>query len=119
MNRDYPPGSILPCGVKPEDVDPIGPFTMSVENVADEATKLLLRKHADYGPKNIAQAPGGPLNGLAVRLHDKVARLAHLLAQGKEPNNESLRDTMLDIANYGLIGVLVLDSKWPGVDKNE
>jgi hypothetical protein len=78
---------------------------------------LLQRKHADYGPNNIARAPGGPLNGLAVRLHDKVARLAHLLDKGAAPNNESLRDTMLDICNYGIIGVLVIDSKWPGLDQ--
>ncbi len=92
------------------------PFVGHAAFVFDEALTLLLRKHADYGPKNIAQAPGGALNGLAVRLHDKVARMAHLLSTGSTPNNESLRDTMLDIANYGLIGVLVLDKKWPGLD---
>ncbi len=90
-------------------------FATDVFNVGEEAQALLMKKHADYGPKNIAQAPGGPLNGLAVRLHDKVARLGHLLSKGTEPNNESLRDTMLDIANYGLIGVLVIDNKWPNV----
>jgi hypothetical protein len=92
-------------------------FDADVAQVFKEAEVLLLRKHADYGPKNIAQAPGGPLNGLAVRLHDKVARLGHLLANGAQPNNESLRDTMLDVCNYGAIGVLVIDGKWPGVDK--
>ena len=116
--RDFPPGSVLPAGVRPEDlVTSPGPFGMSVQLVSEEAVKLLLRKHADYGPNNIGRAPGGPLNGLAVRLHDKIARLAHLIDHmgQAEPKNESLRDTMLDIANYGIIGVLVLDGKWPGV----
>ena len=90
-------------------------FEFEVAEIFVEAEGLLLRKHSDYGPRNIAQAPGGPLNGLAVRLHDKVARLAHL-NKGSKPNNESIRDTMLDIANYGIIGVLVLDNKWPGLD---
>lgn len=81
-----------------------------------EAHDLLLQKHKDYGPKNIANAPGGPLVGLAVRLHDKLARLAHLTRTGAEmPKNESIRDTFLDIANYGIIGLLVLDGDWPGV----
>lgn len=92
-------------------------FESYVDGIAAEARNLLISKHADYGPNNIARAPGGPLNGLAVRLHDKVARLVHLLSNGTQPNNESLRDTFLDLANYGLIGVLVLDGKWPGVDK--
>lgn len=82
-----------------------------------EARDLLMQKHKDYGPKNIANAPGGPLVGLAVRLHDKLARLAHLTRTGAEmPKNESIRDTFIDIANYGVIGLLVLDGDWPGVE---
>lgn len=76
---------------------------------------VLVRKHEDYGPDNIARAPGGPLMGLAVRLHDKVARLAHLLENGATPENESLADTFLDITNYGAIGQMVLGGTWPGV----
>jgi hypothetical protein len=97
-------------------VNPSG-FDADVAQVFKEAEVLLLRKHADYGPKNIANAPGGPLMGLAVRLHDKLARITHLLETGATPNNEALRDTFMDGANYNLIGVLILDGKWPGVDK--
>ena len=77
---------------------------------------VLLSKHRDYGPKNIANAPGGPVMGLAVRLHDKLARLAHLAEQDVGPEHESLADTALDIANYGTILALVLQGDWPGVD---
>jgi hypothetical protein len=89
------------------------PFSKDLAVVVEEAANLLLKKHADYGPKNIAQAPGGPLMGLAVRLHDKLARITHLLQTGATPNNESLRDTFMDGANYNLIGVLIIDGKWP------
>jgi len=92
-------------------------FFFNVCDAADELVDLLLSKHEDYGPSNIALAPGGPVNGLAVRLHDKVARLAHLTKSGIDPRDaapkhESLRDTFMDIANYGIIGMLVLDGKW-------
>jgi hypothetical protein len=87
-------------------------FENGVWDKSEEAVTVLLHKHEDYGPKNISSAPGGPINGLSVRLHDKVSRLAHLLKTGAEPNNESLYDTFLDIANYGLIGMLVLDDMW-------
>ena len=93
----------------------VGSFEDNVSEVYEASRDVLLRKHNDYGPENISRAPGGPLMGLAVRLHDKVARLAHLLEKGGEPNFESLEDTFLDICNYGAIGQLVLKGEWPGV----
>ena len=81
-------------------------------DISDEIINVLVAKHNDYGPNNIAKAPGGAINGLAVRLHDKIERLNHLISNGKEPTNESIRDTFIDIANYGIIGLLVLDNKW-------
>lgn len=88
-------------------------FSASVEQVFDDAMKLLLRKHKDYGPKNISQSPGGPLNGLRVRMHDKTARLNHLIDNGAKPENESLMDTFVDLMNYSAIAILVLKGQWP------
>lgn len=90
-------------------------FIEGVDLAFEEAYDLLLSKHNDYGPKNISNAPGGPELGLLVRLSDKLARLEHLRSKGGEPNHEAIRDTWLDIANYGIIGLLVHDKKWPGV----
>ena len=90
-------------------------FAQAVSTVFLNAEALLLQKHADYGPKNISQSPGGPLNGLRVRMHDKLARLNHLVDKGQEPQvlDEKLTDTLLDLANYAIIGVLVLKGEWP------
>jgi predicted nucleotide modification protein, DUF1599 family len=74
---------------------------------------LLLRKHQDYGPTNISAAPGGPLNGLRVRIHDKVARINHLIEADVPPTNESLQDSFADLANYAVIALLVLNGSWP------
>jgi hypothetical protein len=93
-------------------------FALHLNDVKKRETSVLLSKHRDYGPKNIANAPGGPMMGLAVRLHDKMARLVHLLEQDAEPEHESLMDTMLDIANYGTIGQMVLEGVWPGTSQN-
>lgn len=88
-------------------------FEDALQHKFQELKDLLLRKHADYGPKNIAQAPGSPLNGLRVRMWDKLARINHLVDSGKTPDNESLRDSFLDLANYAAIGLMVLDGDWP------
>jgi hypothetical protein len=90
-----------------------GEFAHEVRKQALSNIDLLLAKHADYGPKNIAQAPGGALNGLRVRMHDKLARINHLIDSGVAPTNESLADSFLDLANYALIAQLVLEGKWP------
>lgn len=88
-------------------------FEFNVYQLADSNVELLLRKHKDYGPKNIAEAPGGALNGLRVRMHDKLARINHLLDTGAEAQNESLEDSFLDLANYALIAQLVIRGEWP------
>jgi len=88
-------------------------FAANVQHVADTNIAMLLRKHRDYGPKNIALAPGGALNGLRVRMHDKLARINNLIDSGVEPENESLIDSFLDLANYAIIAQLVIRGEWP------
>jgi hypothetical protein len=88
-------------------------FNDALQFKFQEAKALLLKKHEDYGPTNISNAPGGPLNGLRVRIHDKSARINHLLDSKVEPKNESLRDSFLDMANYAIIALMVIDGDWP------
>lgn len=88
-------------------------FEEAVQQKFQHAKAVLLQKHKDYGPKNIAQAPGGALNGLRVRMWDKMARINNLIDSGATPENESLKDSFLDLANYAIIAQLVLDGEWP------
>jgi hypothetical protein len=92
-------------------------FVSNVWRVLDSAGNLLISKHHDYGPKNIAHSPGGPLNGLRVRLFDKMARINNLLDNKVSPSHESLRDSFIDMLNYAAIAILVLDGRWPEVDE--
>jgi len=97
--------------------DKVNPeFATDVWRIMDAAGNLLIRKHHDYGPKNIAHSPGGPLNGLRVRMWDKIARINNLLDSGVQPSNESLRDSFLDLLNYSAIAMMVLDGVWPEVE---
>lgn len=119
--------TVVPCGsidetgrvlvTKTKAPEPMSKFEADATNTFAEALDLLETKHHDYGPHNVGRSPGGPMLGLAVRLHDKVARLAHLLDGARTgvvaPHHESIRDTFIDIMNYGAIGVMVHDGKWP------
>lgn len=88
-------------------------FDMDVREVFEYAQSVLLRKQMDYGPKNISESPGGPLNGLRVRMWDKLARINNLVDSGATPENESLEDSFLDLMNYAAIALLVLKGEWP------
>ena len=94
---------------------PQSDFETDVKKIFDEAYVLLLRKHKDYGPKNISSAPGGALNGLIVRKHDKFERIKNLFFNKKDskPQFETLRESFIDDLNYSAIAMLVIDGKWP------
>ena len=87
-------------------------FEHNVAQTFQELIDLLLSKHKDYGPKNISDSPGGPVNGLRVRMNDKLARINNLFDNNRDPKHESLEDSFKDMANYAIIGLLVLRGKW-------
>lgn len=91
-------------------------IAMPLALILDEAEALLLRKHRDYGPENIAGSPFGPIPGLLVRIWDKIARAAHLEKhKNRKAEYESLEDTFLDMMCYSAISLMVLRGQWPGV----
>jgi hypothetical protein len=109
LEKDYPKHLTL----DPKDFTALGEqFKRDVENTFNELKELLLSKHLDYGPKNISESPGGPINGLRVRMHDKLARINNLVDNSRNPQYESLEDSFKDMANYSIIALLVLRQQW-------
>ena len=92
------------------------------KRITEEMYEMFARKHMDYGLNNIAL--GGDiinnkddkkfsLTGLCIRLTDKISRLKNLLINGRSfVKGEGMEDTFIDIANYGIIGLLVGRDKW-------
>lgn len=96
--------------MKPKDISEF--YTVSGKYY-EQIHRVLVKKQKDYGPSNISSAPGGPLNGLRVRIFDKISRINNLVDSGATPENEALWDSFLDLANYSIIALMVLDDKWP------
>lgn len=72
---------------------------------------LLDRKQLDYGPKNISDFG---VFGVVVRMNDKMQRLKTLVGNKRlKPQNESIKDSLQDISNYGIIGQMIEDRAWP------
>lgn len=84
-------------------------FNDEVHKAAKEVADLVIRKQMDYGPNNIMNSVVAPGLSIAVRLNDKLARLANLVQKGATPENESLLDTADDIIGYGLVLKMVLN----------
>jgi len=97
-------------------------LSLEFKNIQREMYEMFAAKHMDYGLNNITL--GGDiinneadrkfsLTGLAIRLTDKISRLKNLLTNGKNyVKGEAMEDTFLDVANYGIIGLLVGRNKW-------
>ena len=91
-----------------------------LRELQDKQYQLFCSKQQDYGSSNISL--GGDMKnetdknlamlGLSIRMNDKMQRLLNLLKEGKEPNNESLEDTLIDISTYALMGIIVMKGVW-------
>ena len=80
-------------------------------SVQTEALELFRNKNQDYGD---AFATYGPV-GVLVRIGDKLARLQSISRKGVSisVNDESLRDTLMDLHNYSAMAVMLMDEKPP------
>jgi hypothetical protein len=73
-----------------------------------EAFNLFKKKNTDYGD---AFATYGPV-GVIVRMGDKIQRLVSVNNKGVSfVDDESLRDTLIDLHNYAAMAVMLIDEK--------
>jgi len=86
------------------------PEEKAFREAQDRAFELFLERHAKYGAHNISRFG---FFGVVVRMSDKLERLIRASAnKAKHFNDETVEDTLLDISNYALIALVVLQEKW-------
>ena len=79
-----------------------------MREIQAEALHLFSRKNKDYGD---AFAEFGPV-GVIVRMGDKIKRLTSISRSGVSlVDNESLRDTLIDLHNYAAMAIMTLDDE--------
>ena len=80
------------------------------EEVLAEMLQTFLKKNHDYGNSFSKTFSEFGLVSAVVRMNDKMERLKSLLkAQAKV--DESVRDTLMDLANYSVMTVMELDKR--------
>ena len=79
-----------------------------MQKVQSEGLELFKRKNADYGDSFADYGVAGVL----VRMSDKIKRFITLSKSGIGLiNNESLRDTLIDLHNYSAMAIMLMDEK--------
>jgi hypothetical protein len=81
---------------------------IQMKNIQEKGLELFTRKNKDYGD---AFATYGPI-GVLVRIEDKIKRCISISSSGIQlVNDESLKDTLLDLHNYAAMALMLIEEK--------
>ena len=84
---------------------------MQFRSITDEMANLYDRKNSDYGNSFDRSIDQFGLVASAVRLGDRYNRFSQLINANQQVKDESIRDTLIDLANYAVMTILWLDEK--------
>lgn len=80
------------------------------EEICQFLNALYARKNADYGDSFHKTYLDYGMSMPLIRLDDKLSRLKALYKNGnRQVQDESVRDTLLDLANYAIMTAMELD----------
>lgn len=79
-------------------------------DICEQLTLMYVNKNADYG-----DSFGDTFNKLGMvsavtRITDKTNRLQSLCVNQQKVKDESIKDTLMDLANYSIMTLIELDS---------
>lgn len=83
------------------------------KEVLTEMVNLYERKNKDYGNSFDKTLNEDGLLVLKIRLSDKLNRFSKLIKisdEERQVKNESIRDTLIDLANYAVMGIKWMDT---------
>jgi hypothetical protein len=80
-----------------------------MQKITKELEALLREKNKMYGDENVVKMGK---EGVLFRIEEKVERLKHLMKTDQNPEKETLEDTWKDIANFGIIGLMLERGRW-------
>jgi hypothetical protein len=94
-------------------------MTDDFKDLIIELDDLITKKNSDYGSTedflaNFRKAERlgfQPSDAISIRISDKFSRLCTLLNDDAKVEDETLRDTLMDMAGYCLIMILALEDE--------
>ena len=85
---------------------------MKFNDITEEMNALYELKNHDYGNSFSETFRKLGIISAATRMLDKMNRIVSLVTKDQQKvNDESLRDTLIDIANYAVMTIMEIDKK--------
>ena len=85
---------------------------MKFKDITEEMNALYERKNHDYGNSFSETFRKLGIIRAATRMLDKMNRIVSLVTKDQQKvNDESIRDTLIDIANYAVMTIMEIDKK--------
>jgi hypothetical protein len=90
------------------------------EELCEKAHEIIKKKNEDYSKGSAlanfyvceALQAASPVNGIVVRLSDKISRIVSITEKGSQVEDESIEDTIIDMINYSvLLAAVIKDRK--------
>lgn len=94
----------IPAGEPNKDL--VGKFKEIVTGLADTYE----RKNHDYGNSFDKSLDKFGITAAVVRLGDKMNRIESLIKKEAKVNDESIKDTLADLANYAIMTIMWLEN---------
>lgn len=92
---------------------------MTFKEITDEMIALYERKNHDYGNSFSETYRKLGVISATTRMLDKMNRIVSLVTKDKqEVKDESLRDTLIDLANYAVMTIMELDGEKPSAEES-
>lgn len=98
---------LIHLGSRPKLSDSVEQFMDITTNMA----KTYAAKNHDYGNSFEQSCNKFGIIAAVVRMGDKMNRLESLVVKRAEVKDESIKDTLLDLANYAIMTVMWLDGE--------
>lgn len=86
-------------------------MTMNFREITDYMYQIYEKKNADYGDSFSKTFDEFGLTASAIRINDKTERFKKLIKQNAQVQDESIKDTLLDLANYALLTLMEMSKK--------
>ena len=99
-------------GSRPKLAESVEKFTEITSNMA----KAYAAKNHDYGNSFDKSLDKFGIVASIVRMGDKMNRIESLRNKEAKVNDESVKDTLLDLANYAIMTVMWLDKTRKGTE---
>ena len=85
---------------------------MKFKDITEEMNALYERKNHDYGNSFSETFRKLGIISAATRMLDKMNRIVSIVTKEQQKvNDEYLRDTLIDIANYAVMTIMEIDKK--------